>query len=235
MNDLLSGPFSRSRNEQVSPENHHVIQMTELTTTTEGVKLDKFFEEVEWVKNELEELEGLNQSLRGSHEQSKTVHKAKEVKELRSRMDADVAMALKKAKLIKLRLESLNRSNEANRSLPGCGPGSSSDRTRTSVVNGLIKKLKGSVDSFNNLRQQISAEYRETVQRRYYTVTGENPDDKTVDLLISTGESIVLNTLIFLDRYIIVLNHCVLNFLIRKIHLQIMGIFFLKKKINIYI
>ncbi|GLT60811.1 hypothetical protein SLA2020_335600 [Shorea laevis] len=72
---------------------------------------------------------------------------------------------------------------------PGCGPGSSSDRTRTSVVNGLRKKLKDSMDSFNGLRQQISSEYRETVQRRYFTVTGENPDDKTVDLLISTGES----------------------------------------------
>jgi len=45
------------------------------------------------------------------------------------------------------------------------------------------------MESFNNLRQQISSEYRETVQRRYFTVTGENPDDKTVDLLISTGES----------------------------------------------
>jgi hypothetical protein len=27
------------------------------------------------------------------------------------------------------------------------------------------------------------------VKRRYYTVTGENPDEKTVDNLISTGES----------------------------------------------
>ncbi|XLR12394.1 hypothetical protein S83_040332 [Arachis hypogaea] len=104
-------------------------------------------------------------------------------------MDADVAIALKKAKLVKVRLEALDRSNAASRSLPGAGPGSSSDRTRTSVVSGLRKKLKDSMDSFNNLRQQISSEYRETVQRRYYTVTGENPDEKTVDLLISTGES----------------------------------------------
>ena len=108
--------------------------------------------------------------------------------DLRSRMDADVSLALKKAKLIKVKLEALDRSNASNRSLPGCGPGSSSDRTRTSVVNGLRKKLKDSMESFNNLRQQISSEYRETVQRRYFTVTGENPDDKTVDLLISTGQ-----------------------------------------------
>ena len=54
-------------------------------------------------------------------------------------------------------------------------------------MNGLRKKLKDSIESFNNLRQQISSEYREIVQRRYFTVTGKNPDDKTVDLLISTG------------------------------------------------
>ncbi|XP_059428487.1 syntaxin-121-like [Corylus avellana] len=95
----------------------------------------------------------------------------------------------KKAKLVKVKLEALHRSNVANQSLPECGPGSSSDRTWTSVVNRLKKKLKDSMDSFNGLRQQISYEYWETVQWRYFTVTGENPNEKTVDLLIFTGES----------------------------------------------
>ncbi|KAL1369379.1 syntaxin-121-like [Arachis stenosperma] len=188
MNDLFSGSFSRFRStDQVSPDNqHHVIEMG---ATDGNVHLDKFFEEVEVVKEELKELEKLHESLRVSHERSKTLHSARAVKDLRASMDADVAIALKKAKLVKVRLEALDRSNAASRSLPGAGPGSSSDRTRTSVVSGLRKKLKDSMDSFNNLRQQISSEYRETVQRRYYTVTGENPDEKTVDLLISTGES----------------------------------------------
>ncbi|MED6107590.1 hypothetical protein PIB30_015339 [Stylosanthes scabra] len=188
MNDLFSGSFSRFRStDQVSPDNHsHVIEMG---ATDGNVHLDKFFEEVEVVKEELKELEKLHESLRVSHERSKTLHSAKAVKDLRASMDADVSIALKKAKLVKVRLEALDRSNAASRSLPGAGPGSSSDRTRTSVVSGLRKKLKDSMDSFNNLRQQISSEYRETVQRRYYTVTGENPDEKTVDLLISTGES----------------------------------------------
>lgn len=91
--------------------------------------------------------------------------------------------------MIKVKLEALDRANAANRSLPGCGPGSSSDRTRTSVLNGLRKKLMDSMDSFNRLRELISSEYRETVQRRYFTVTGENPDERTLDRLISTGES----------------------------------------------
>ncbi|MED6108798.1 hypothetical protein PIB30_027489 [Stylosanthes scabra] len=192
MNDLFSGSFSRLRNERASPDRHHVIEMSAVTPDAAGsggVHLDKFFDDVEGVKEELREVERLLESLQSSHEQSKTLHNAAAVRDLRSRMDADVSAALKKAKVIKLRLEALDRSNAANRNVPGCGPGSSSDRTRTSVVNGLKKKLKDSMESFNELRQQISAEYRETVQRRYFTVTGENPDEKTLDLLISTGES----------------------------------------------
>lgn len=104
-------------------------------------------------------------------------------------MDQDVSVSLKKAKFIKVRLEALDRANASNRSLPGCGPGSSSDRTRTSVVNGLRKKLSESMNAFNDLRNRMATEYRETVQRRYYTVTGENPDESTVDKLIETGQS----------------------------------------------
>ncbi|GMI71110.1 PENETRATION1, syntaxin of plants 121, SYNTAXIN RELATED PROTEIN 1 [Hibiscus trionum] len=188
MNNLFSSSFSRFRSEEASPDHHHAVQMSE-SSSTRGVNLDKFFDDVESIKDELKELERLNDDLSLSHEQSKTLHNAKAVRDLRAKMDGDVAMALKKAKLVKVRLEALDRSNAANRSLPGCGPGSSSDRTRTSVVNGLRKKLKDSMESFNELRERISSEYRETVQRRYFTVTGENPDEKTLDLLISTGES----------------------------------------------
>jgi syntaxin 1B/2/3 len=190
MNNLFTGSFSRFRSEEVSPDRHHVIEMTDSPGATVGrVNLDKFFDDVEGVKDDLKELEVISHRLEKSHEQSKTVHDAKGVKDLRSRMDDDVSVALKKAKMVKLKLEALERSNAANRNLPGCGPGSSSDRTRSSVVNGLKKKLKDSMETFNRLRELISSEYRETVQRRYFTVTGENPDDKTLDLLISTGES----------------------------------------------
>lgn len=192
MNDLFSGSFSRFRSEDSSPPSRYqnTVEMTGNTPpSTGGVNLDKFFEDVEAIKDELRALETLHNSLQSSHEQSKTLHNAKSVKELRSKMDNDVSVSLKKAKFIKVRLEALDRSNAANRSLPNCGPGSSSDRTRTSVVNGLRKKLSDSMNLFNDLRTRMSSEYRETVQRRYFTVTGENPDESTVDTLISTGQS----------------------------------------------
>ncbi|MQM19447.1 hypothetical protein Taro_052454 [Colocasia esculenta] len=163
------------------------VQMT--GGTAGGANLDKFFEDVEGIKDELKEVERLHRSLRESNEAGKSLHDAAAVRSLRARMDADVALALKKAKLIKLRLEALDRNNAANRSLPGCGPGSSTDRTRTSVVASLRKKLKDSVESFSALREQVAAEYRETVGRRYYTVTGEAADEATLDALISTGEA----------------------------------------------
>ncbi|KAG6433885.1 hypothetical protein SASPL_105504 [Salvia splendens] len=179
MNDLFSGSF---RGGDQSPPLTHNIELS-------GVNLDRFFEDVEAVKDELRDLESLHSQLQTSHDQSKTLHNAKAIKDLRSRMDADVSAALKKAKLVKVRLEALDRSNAANRSLPGCGPGSSSDRTRTSVVNGLRKKLSEAMNRFSDLRQRMGGEYRETVQRRYYTVTGENPEEKVLDRLIETGES----------------------------------------------
>ncbi|KAF9593720.1 hypothetical protein IFM89_024724 [Coptis chinensis] len=188
MNDLFSGSFSRFKSEpNNSPDNYNPkggVQMSAM-----GANLDKFFEDVEGIKDELKEIEQLHQHLHQSHETLKTIHNAKSIKNLRSQMDSDISLALKKAKLIKVRLEALDRSNASNRTQPGCGPGSSSDRTRTSVLNGLRKKLKDSMEGFNTLRQEIGSEYKETVKRRFFTITGESPDDKTVEILISTGES----------------------------------------------
>lgn len=146
MNDLFSSSFARFRSEDQSPS-HSTVQMSGFPpAATSGVNLDKFFEDVEGVKDDLRDLETLYASLQAAHEQSKTLLSAKGVRDLRSKMDGDVTSALKKAKVIKVRLEALDRNNAANRSLPGCGPGSSSDRTRTSVVNGLRKKLQVSKD-----------------------------------------------------------------------------------------
>lgn len=179
MNDLLSNSFSQFKDgDGVS---------VEMSST--GVNLDKFFEDVEGIKEELQEVERIHKRLMDSNESSKTLHNAKAIKDLRARMDSDINQALKRAKLIKGRLEALDRANAANRNLPGCGPGSSADRTRVSIVSGLRKKLVDTMEKFRLLREQIAREYKETVERRYYTVTGEKPDEQTVETLISTGES----------------------------------------------
>ncbi|XP_010503984.1 PREDICTED: syntaxin-122-like [Camelina sativa] len=194
MNDLLSRSFKSSVADDSSPPHSHSIEMPKTKNSAGGTghggyNLDKFYHDVEEVNEDLKELDRLCHNLRSSHEQSKTLHNAKAVKELKEKMDADVSAALKTATRVKGNLEALDRANEVNRGLPECGPGSSSDRQRTSVVNGLRKKLKDAMENFNRMREKISTEYRETIMRMYFTVTGENPDEDTVDRLISTGES----------------------------------------------
>ena len=180
MNDLFSTSFKRYQDHDVEAGG---------ATRTEGVNLDKFFEDVENVKKDMADVEKLYKRLQEANEECKTVHNATTMKELRSRMDGDVSLVLKRCKLIKGKLEALEKSNATNRRVPGCGPGSSADRTRSSVVSGLGKKLKDMMDDFQGLRSRMNDEYKETVARRYFTVTGEKADDSLIENLISSGES----------------------------------------------
>ncbi|MBA0867634.1 hypothetical protein Goshw_002222 [Gossypium schwendimanii] len=183
MNDLISSSFRKYTDLKQQ------AYMDDIEAGNETVNLDKFFEDVENVKEDMKGVEKLYKALQEANEECKTVHNAKTMKQLRSRMDSDVEQVLKRVKVIKGKLEALEKSNAASRNVPGCGPGSSSDRTRTSVVSGLGKKLKAMMDEFQSLRARMQAEYKETVERRYFTITGEKPDEDTIENLISSGES----------------------------------------------
>nr|KYP63007.1 Syntaxin-124 family [Cajanus cajan] len=148
MNDLISSSFRKYTD--LNEQSH----IDDVEAGKESVNLDKFFDEVENVKEDMRIFEP-------------------EWTKMFSR---------------KGKLEALERSNAANRNLPGCGPGSSADRTRTSVVSGLGKKLKDLMDDFQGLRARMQNEYKETVERRYFTITGEKADEETIENLISSGE-----------------------------------------------
>ena len=163
--------------------------MDDMESGKEAVNLDKFFEDVENVKQDMATVEKLYKQLQDANEETKIVHNAKTMKDLRARMDSDVTQVLKQVKIIKGKLEALERSNAASRNVAGCGPGSSADRTRSSVVCGLGKKLKDLMDDFQGLRAKMATEYKETVERRYYTITGQKADEDTIENLISSGES----------------------------------------------
>ncbi|XP_057544859.1 syntaxin-125-like [Amaranthus tricolor] len=183
MNDLFSNSFKKFSDTEFK-ENPHDVE-----TGTEGMNLEKFFEDVEKVKDDMKEVEKIYKKLQESNEESKVVHNAKTMKELRGRMDSDVSLVLKKVKAIKGKLEALDKSNVQARNVPGCGPGSSADRTRTSVVSGLGKKLKDLMDNFQALRAKMQTEYKETMERRYFTITGEKADEIMIENLIASGES----------------------------------------------
>ncbi|TQD88301.1 hypothetical protein C1H46_026182 [Malus baccata] len=183
MNDLFSSSFKKYTDLKQQ------AYLDDVEAGKESVNLDKFFEDIENVKEDMRQVERLYKQLQESNEESKTVHNAQTMKELRTRMDLDVEQVLKRVKIIKGKLEGLERSNAAHRNLPGCGPGSSADRTRTSVFSGLGKKLKDMMDDFQGLRARMTAEYKETIERRYFTITGEKASEDTIETLISSGES----------------------------------------------
>ncbi|CAN6683232.1 unnamed protein product [Malus baccata var. baccata] len=183
MNDLFSSSFKKYTDLKQQ------AYLDDVEAGKESVNLDKFFEDIENVKEDMRQVERLYKQLQDSNEESKTVHNAQTMKELRTRMDLDVEQVLKRVKIIKGKLEGLERSNAEHRNLPGCGPGSSADRTRTSVVSGLGKKLKDMMDDFQGLRARMTAEYKETIERRYFTITGEKASEDTIETLISSGES----------------------------------------------
>ncbi|KAM0059075.1 putative target SNARE coiled-coil domain, syntaxin domain, syntaxin/epimorphin [Helianthus debilis subsp. tardiflorus] len=153
----------------------------------ETINLDKFFHDVENVNDDMMVVDKLYKKLKESHEESKMVQNANKMKLLRSKMDSDFTHLLKTMKVIKGKLEALEKSNVEHRKIPGCGPGSSADRTRTSVVSGLGKKLKTMMDDFQELRTHINDEYKETIGRRYFTITGEKANDELIESLISSG------------------------------------------------
>ncbi|KAH0984250.1 hypothetical protein GBA52_011427 [Prunus armeniaca] len=188
MNDLfLSDSFKRYKDLE------HQVCIDDMQAGGEAwketVNLDGFFKEIENVKHDMRAAVQLYKRLQEANEESKLIHDAKSMKELSARMDSDVEQVLKLVKIIKGKLETLELSNADQRKLPGCGAGSSSDRTRTSVLNGLAKKLKDMMDDFQGLRTKIGSEYKETVQRRYFTITGEKANEEMIENLISSGAS----------------------------------------------
>ncbi|KDP41782.1 hypothetical protein JCGZ_26800 [Jatropha curcas] len=95
---------------------------------------------------------------------------------------------LKKAKSIKSRLESLDKSNKENRSLSKAyKEGSPIDRTRVSVTNGLRIKLKDMMHDFQELRAKILNDHKEVLQRSYYNVTGEQPSEELLEKMFAGG------------------------------------------------
>ena len=133
MNDLISSSFKRYT------DLNHQVQLDDIESQNASLdsgNLDEFFGYVESVKEDMKAVDEIHKRLQDANEESKTVHDSKAVKKLRARMDSSVTEVLKRVKMIKTKLVALEKSNAAQRKVPGCGPGSSADRTRTSVVSG---------------------------------------------------------------------------------------------------
>ncbi|CAL0299245.1 unnamed protein product [Lupinus luteus] len=199
MNDLLTKSFTSyidlkkaALNDEVDLEAgnpHNNVELTSSSTVKLDTDMGLFLQEAEKVKEEMNTLRDILEKLKLANEESKSLHKPEALKSLRNSINADIITVLKKARLIRTQLEEMDKANAANRRLSGLKDGSPAIyRTRIAVTSGLRKKLKEVMMEFQELRQKMMTEYKDTVGRRYYNVTGEYPDEEVIEKIISNGE-----------------------------------------------
>ncbi|VAI14414.1 unnamed protein product [Triticum turgidum subsp. durum] len=115
------------------------------------------------------------------------------MKDIKRRMEKDVNEVTKVARLTKSKLQQLNKENLANREKPDFHKGSVYALLiplhNNLMCSTLTTRLRERISEFQTLREAIQTEYREVVERRVFTVTGERADEETIDKLIETGDS----------------------------------------------
>lgn len=192
MNDLMTKSFlsyvELTKQAQLDREAEHYtdIELGYGDSSHEHKNLCQFFQEVEVIKADMEEISNLLIDLQGLNEESKITHSAKILRGIRDRMDSNMVSVLRKGKVVKARLESLDKSNKANRKIRvEYAEGSAVDRTRISTTNGLRIKLKDIMCGFQELRETILSDYKESLRRRYYNATGEVPSEEVIETMVS--------------------------------------------------
>ncbi|KAE8732079.1 SYP112 protein [Hibiscus syriacus] len=135
MNDLMTKSFLSyvKLKKQAKKDLESDLDIEICLNPTDENNLPHFFLEVESIKADMEEIASPLFDLQILNEETKSTHSTKVLRGLRERMESDTVSILKKAKIVKEGLESLERSNATNRKQQGpCV-----DRTRISVTSGL--------------------------------------------------------------------------------------------------
>ena len=155
--------------------------------------LSQFFQEVGEIKADMEEITNLLHDLQSLNAEAKSTHSAKILRGLRDRMESDMVAVLRKARIVKARLEALDQSNAINRKMSDAyKEGSTVDRTRMSITGGLRVKLRDLMDNFQYLREKIVSDHKEDLKRRYYSGTGDLPYDEMIEKMISRSLKVEL-------------------------------------------
>ncbi|XP_042512483.1 syntaxin-132-like [Macadamia integrifolia] len=187
MNDLLSDSFEIPRGQ--ASRGGDIELGIQAPMRSGDLGLENFFKQIQVIEKEINKLNKLLIKLQNANEESKSVTKAASMKAIKQRMEKDVDEVGKIARLVKSKIEELDKDNAANRQKPGCGKGTGVDRSRMATTVSLKKRFKDKMSEFQTLRENIHQEYRDVVERRVFTVTGERADEETIDRLIETGDS----------------------------------------------
>ena len=122
MNDLMTKSFQsyaelKKQAEKDNLEDSHDIEAGKLNNPTDYHNLSQFFQEVEAIKVEMEEVATLLFDLLQLHEETKCTDSAKVLRGLRDRMVSDMVTLFCKARIINSRFEVLDQSNITNHTL----------------------------------------------------------------------------------------------------------------------
>ncbi|XXG73996.1 hypothetical protein AAC387_Pa07g2830 [Persea americana] len=187
MNDLITASFEIARGK--ASMDRDIELGTQAPMGSAELSIEDFFRQVKVVENQNEKLSKLLKKLQDANEESKNVTNAAAMKAIKQRMEKDIDEVGKVAHLAKSKLDELDRDNLTSRKKPGCGKGSSVDRSRMATTVSLKKKLKEKMSEFQALRATIQEEYGEAIETRVFTVTGTRPDEQTLEWLIENGNS----------------------------------------------
>ncbi|KAF3621730.1 hypothetical protein T459_00598 [Capsicum annuum] len=188
MNDLMTKSFlsyvDLKNQAMMDLEAGPDIEMGQLDPTDER-NLSKFFEEVAAVKSDMEEINNLLVNLQDLNQEAKSAPSPKILQGLRDQINSDSVTVLRKAKIIKTRLELLDKSNLDNRGLSAAyKEGSPVERTRISVTSGLRIKLKDMMNDFQCLRESIVAEHKEGLRKQYTNANGEELSEEVIEKMM---------------------------------------------------
>ncbi|WMV13072.1 hypothetical protein MTR67_006457 [Solanum verrucosum] len=188
MNDLMTKSFlsyvELKKQAMMDLEAGPDIEMGQLDPTDER-NLTKFFEEVAVIKSDMEEINNLLVNLQDLNQKTKSAPSAKILQGLRDQINSDIITVLRKAKIIKTRLELLDKSNLDNRGVSAAyKEGSPVDRTRISVTNGLRIKLRDMMNDFQCLRENIVAEHKEGLRKQYSNANGKEPSEEAIEKMM---------------------------------------------------
>ncbi|KAJ8764279.1 hypothetical protein K2173_006019 [Erythroxylum novogranatense] len=194
MNDLMTQSFlsyvELKKQAQKDLEMELDVESGRLNPT-DHPNLGQFFQEANGITLEMEEITNLLFNLQTLNEETKSVHSAKVLRGLRDQIESDIVAVLRKARVVKARLESLHRSNISSRKISELyREGSHIDRTRTSVTSGMRVKLRQLMNEFQVLREKIVTDFRNDLKKRYYNETGEEPSEDMIEKMISGGGGI---------------------------------------------
>ncbi|KAH7853096.1 hypothetical protein Vadar_033163 [Vaccinium darrowii] len=188
MNDLMTKSFisyaELKKQARIDLESEKDIEQGQLSPSDEE-NLSQFFQKVDEIKSDMEEITNLLLDLQNLNEETKSTHSAKVLRGLRDRMDSDINSVLRKVKIVKTRLELLDKSNGENRKLSvKFREGSAVDRIRISVTNGLRTKLRDTMNDFQSLRDKVLSDHKEYLRRMYYNATGEVPGEDMIEKMV---------------------------------------------------